>query len=135
MARLARRRKRENKVERFLPLGYFGLALAAAVMLLPSALRPPAQQPNQTAELSPHAPPECRIHHGAVRAVLEALLPEGGGDLKGASRSRHELLLASGYINRPTDFAELEFSANGDNRRIYEEALGTGFPAGERQAS
>ena len=53
-----RRRKRGSSVEKFLPLGYFGVAIACAVLLLPSALRPPSQQPNQTAELSPNAPPD-----------------------------------------------------------------------------
>src|SRR5438874_695633 len=53
-----RRRKRNSTVEKFLPLVYFGVALACAVIVLPSALRPPAQQPNQTAELSPDAPPD-----------------------------------------------------------------------------
>src|SRR5437763_15119101 len=55
---MARRRKGKSTVEKFLPLGYFAVALACAVILLPSALRPPAQQPNQTAELSPNAPPD-----------------------------------------------------------------------------
>ena len=31
---MARRRKRKSSVEKFLPLGYFGVALACAVMLL-----------------------------------------------------------------------------------------------------
>ena len=56
-----RRRRRDNKaskVERYLPLGYFAVAALAAIVILPSALRPPAQQPNQTAELSPNAPPD-----------------------------------------------------------------------------
>jgi serine/threonine protein kinase/formylglycine-generating enzyme required for sulfatase activity len=53
------------------------------------------------------APPEHRYHQKAARAVLKALLPESGVNIKGALRSQSELLEASGYINRPKDFADL----------------------------
>jgi serine/threonine protein kinase len=42
------------------------------------------------------APPEHRYHQKAGRAVLKALLPEGGTDIKGQMRSHQELLAASG---------------------------------------
>src|SRR5262249_5581010 len=51
--------------------------------------------------------PECRCHREAARAVLGALLPEGGGPIKGRRRTRAELLRAAGYRNRPTDFDDL----------------------------
>ena len=35
-----------------------------------------------------NAPPEHRYHQKAARAVLKALLPEGGSDIKGHMRSR-----------------------------------------------
>jgi serine/threonine protein kinase/formylglycine-generating enzyme required for sulfatase activity len=53
------------------------------------------------------APPEHRYHQKAARAVLKALLPEAGTDIKGHLRSQQELLAASGYTNRPKDFDDL----------------------------
>ncbi len=53
------------------------------------------------------APPEHRFHQKAARAVLKALLPESGTNIKGQMRSRSVLLEASGYANRPRDFDEL----------------------------
>ncbi len=53
------------------------------------------------------APPEHRLHQRAARAVLKALLPETGADIKGHMRSHQELLAASGYADRPRDFDDL----------------------------
>ncbi len=53
------------------------------------------------------APPEHRFHQKAARAVLRALLPEQGSDIKGHMRSQQELLEASGYARRPSEFAAL----------------------------
>ena len=53
------------------------------------------------------APPEHQLHQAAAQAVLKALLPETGTDIKGQMRSRQELLEASGYSNRPRDFDDL----------------------------
>jgi eukaryotic-like serine/threonine-protein kinase len=53
------------------------------------------------------APPEHRLHQKAAQAVLKALLPETGTDIKGQMRSRQELLEASGYESRPRDFDDL----------------------------
>jgi formylglycine-generating enzyme required for sulfatase activity len=53
------------------------------------------------------APPEHRLHQKAAQAVLKALLPESGTDIKGQMRSRHELLEASAYSHRPGDFDDL----------------------------
>src|SRR2546430_3045902 len=53
------------------------------------------------------APAEHRFHQKAARAVLQALLPEQGTDLKGHMRSREELLAASGYAGRLRDFDDL----------------------------
>jgi hypothetical protein len=54
-----------------------------------------------------HAPPEHRLHQKAARAVLHALLPEQGTDIKGHMRSYAELLAASGYDSRPREFNDL----------------------------
>jgi serine/threonine protein kinase/formylglycine-generating enzyme required for sulfatase activity len=53
------------------------------------------------------APPPHRLHQQAARAVLRALLPEPGVDIKGHLRSHQQLLVASGYERRPQDFADL----------------------------
>jgi formylglycine-generating enzyme required for sulfatase activity len=48
-----------------------------------------------------------RAHEQAARAVLKALLPEQGGDIKGNMQSHGKLLAVSGYARRPQDFEEL----------------------------
>ena len=53
------------------------------------------------------APPAHRLHQKAAQAILKALLPESGTDIKGQMRSRQELLEVSGYANRPRDFDDL----------------------------
>ncbi len=53
------------------------------------------------------APPEHRYHQKAARAVLKALSPEMGTDIKGHMRSYAELLNASGYAGRAKDFDDL----------------------------
>ena len=53
------------------------------------------------------APPEHRFHQKAAQAVLKALLPETGTDIKGQMRSRQELLEASGYANPLREFDDL----------------------------
>ncbi len=53
------------------------------------------------------APPEHRLHQKAAQAVLKALLPQTGTEIKGRMRSDAELREASGYADRPRDFADL----------------------------
>ncbi len=53
------------------------------------------------------ASPEHRFHQPAARAVLAALLPETGSNIKGNSRSYKELLQSSGYARRRKDFDHL----------------------------
>ena len=53
------------------------------------------------------ADPRNRRHQASVRAVLHALLPDAGSDIKGEMKSYDELLAVSGYGRRPQDFAEL----------------------------
>ena len=53
------------------------------------------------------APPQHRYHQKAARAVLKALLPDSGTDIKGTMRSRAELLEVSGYVHRLADFDDL----------------------------
>lgn len=60
---------------RAVPLTYIGTAMVLAAMLLPSALRPPPDQANQSAALSPDAPPEEQAEQ-IIQSVQQA---EGGG--------------------------------------------------------
>ena len=64
------------------------------------------------------APPEHRYHQKAARAVLKALLPDSGTDIKGHMRSQQELLHASGYASRPKDFDDLIRVLDGEIRLI-----------------
>ena len=50
---------------------------------------------------SPQANPKHRLHQKAAQAVLKALLPETGTDIKGQMRSEGELQEASGYATDP----------------------------------
>jgi hypothetical protein len=53
------------------------------------------------------APPEHRLHQGAARAVLKALLPDSSTVLKGAQRSSQELIEVAGYSRRAEEFNAL----------------------------
>jgi eukaryotic-like serine/threonine-protein kinase len=53
------------------------------------------------------APPEHRLHQKAAQAILKALLPQSGTDIKGQMRSEAELREASGYVSRPRDFDDV----------------------------
>jgi serine/threonine protein kinase/formylglycine-generating enzyme required for sulfatase activity len=64
------------------------------------------------------APPEHRVHEKAAQAVLKALLPETGSDIKGRMRSREDLLEASGYVQRPREFDALLRILDGELRLI-----------------
>jgi serine/threonine protein kinase/formylglycine-generating enzyme required for sulfatase activity len=67
---------------------------------------------------APTAPPKHRLHQKAARAVLEALLPEQGTDIKGHMRSRPELLEASGYARAPAKFDDLLQILDGELRLL-----------------
>ena len=53
------------------------------------------------------ANPEHRMHQQAARAVLAALLPESGGEIKGSMQAESTLLNAAGYQGQEREFAEL----------------------------
>jgi serine/threonine protein kinase/formylglycine-generating enzyme required for sulfatase activity len=64
------------------------------------------------------AQPRHRHHQQAARAVLKALLPETGTDIKGNMRSRDKLLEVSGYARRLDDFEELLRILDGEVRLL-----------------
>jgi serine/threonine protein kinase/formylglycine-generating enzyme required for sulfatase activity len=85
------------------------------------------------------APPSHRLHQKAAQAVLKALLPEPGIDLKGFMRPQEELLTAAAYTGRPAEFIELLNLLDGELRLItpaeLEEVAGDAWRvAGEEQA-
>ena len=53
------------------------------------------------------APREHQLHQQAARAVLRAMLPEAGTDIKGGRQSYEQLLEASGYAQRAKEFDNL----------------------------
>ena len=67
---------------------------------------------------SPQSNPTHRLHQRAAQAVLKALLPESGSDIKGHMRSHRELFEASGYAARPTDCDVLLRVLDGELRLI-----------------
>ena len=80
-------RRGNGSLERFFPVGLVAVVLLAGLVLLPSALRPPNQQPNETAELSPDAPPDnnpqaiiAALNRGASGVGSETAggTPDGG---------------------------------------------------------
>ena len=79
------------------------------------------------------ASPRHRSHQQAARAVLKALLPEQGTDIKGNMRSFGQLLEASSYARRPQDFEELLRILDGEVRLITPtEPAGADSEAGDR---
>jgi serine/threonine protein kinase len=64
------------------------------------------------------APLSHRLHQKAARAMLRALLPEQGTDIKGTMRSDDELLAACGVGTRPHEFAEVLRILDGELRLV-----------------
>ncbi|MGI9517348.1 MAG: formylglycine-generating enzyme family protein, partial [Pirellulaceae bacterium] len=64
------------------------------------------------------SPPLHRLHQAAARAVLNELLPDAGADIRGQMKSRHELLQASGYVDRADAFNELMLLLDSELRLV-----------------
>ena len=64
------------------------------------------------------ASPQHRLHQKAAQAVLKALFPDIGTDIKGHMRSQQELLEASGYAVQPKNFDALLRILDGELRLI-----------------
>jgi serine/threonine protein kinase/formylglycine-generating enzyme required for sulfatase activity len=80
--------------------------------------------------VSSAAPPGHRRHERAARAVLKALLPERGTDIKGALRPREVLLAASGYAGEVREFDDLLWTLDAELRLVTPadgEAGGPGY--------
>jgi formylglycine-generating enzyme required for sulfatase activity len=57
--------------------------------------------------ISPQANPRHRMHQKAAQAVLKALLPDSGTDIKGQMRSEEALRTAAGISGRPREFHDV----------------------------
>ncbi len=64
------------------------------------------------------APPARRPHQRAVRAILGALLPEQRTEIRGALRSRADLLAASGYDGQTREFDEVLYTLDRELRLV-----------------
>jgi eukaryotic-like serine/threonine-protein kinase len=64
------------------------------------------------------APPECRYHQKAARAILKALPPDSGIDIMGHMRSESELLALSGDAGQPRNFAAVVHILDSELRLI-----------------
>jgi hypothetical protein len=64
------------------------------------------------------AAPRHRAYQEAAKAVLTALLPEQGSDIRGKVQSRETLLQVSGFAGRPQDFEELLRILDSESRLI-----------------
>jgi serine/threonine protein kinase len=84
---------------------------------------------------SPQANPKHRLHQKAAQAVLEALLPETGTEIKGQMRSEQELKDASGYVDRPRDFTDLMHILDNEVRLITPTDSEGSSPEGQRTTS
>src|SRR5262249_52704415 len=67
---------------------------------------------------SAQANPKHCLHQRAAQAVLKALLPQTGTDIKGQMHSEAELRAASGYAGQPRDFDDLVRILDHDLRLI-----------------
>ncbi len=67
---------------------------------------------------APSANRKYRSHQEGATAILKALLPEHGSDIKGQMRPLPELMIAAGYQDRDQDFAELLRILDGELRLI-----------------
>ena len=85
---------------------------------------------------APTAPPTHRLHQHAARAVLKALLPDGGTDIKGRMQPYERLLDLSGYAKRPDEFHTLLAILENEVRLIAPtEPDGTSFDNGAAEVS
>jgi formylglycine-generating enzyme required for sulfatase activity len=83
-----------------------------------------------------NAPAEHRLHQQAAQAVLRALLPEEGTQIRGHMRSYQELLEGSGYARQPRNFEDLLRILDTELRLITPtdpEAVGSGQSAVSRR--
>ena len=71
--------RRRKPVQRYVPVGYLAIAIALAVLLLPTALRPPPDQQNTSSAFSPDAPPDDTPAESFLASIRRASSSTAGG--------------------------------------------------------
>jgi len=72
---------RRSSSGRFVPVGYLVAAIAAAALILPTALRPPVDQQSSSAAFSPDAPPDDTPPEALLQAIRQASSSTAGGSI------------------------------------------------------
>src|SRR2546425_6421543 len=93
MSRRARTRRAENAV----PVAFMGLGMPLIAVLLPPALRPPAPQTPQTAQLSPDAPPDNKTESliASLNRASSGTAGAGAGAASDLNAAGDDTLLAA----------------------------------------
>lgn len=79
---MPRTSRSSRPLERILPLGFIGTALALAVLLLPTILRPPQDLQSTTAAFSPDAPPEETPPEALLQSLRQASSSTAGAKVE-----------------------------------------------------
>src|SRR3954447_14684462 len=82
MTATARVVRRSSRSDRYLPLVYLLVALLLAVVILPSVLRPPRDQPTTSSGFSPDAPPDKNNQSSVFSSFQQASSGTPGGVTK-----------------------------------------------------
>lgn len=72
--------RRRNNSQRFMSLGYVGVSLGLAVLLLPTIFRPPQDQQNSSAAFSPDAPPDDTPPEVIIQSLGQARSSTAGSE-------------------------------------------------------
>src|SRR4051812_30887342 len=79
MTATARVVRRSTRSDRYLPLVYLLVALLLGVIILPSVLRPPREQPTTSSGFSPDAPPDKNNQASVFSSFQQASSGTPGG--------------------------------------------------------
>src|SRR5256714_4024217 len=77
--RTVARQRRSSRSDRLLPFVYLGVALLLGVIILPSILRPPREQPTTSSAFSPDAPPDKNNQNSVFSSFQQASSGTPGG--------------------------------------------------------
>src|SRR2546430_12071626 len=77
--RTVARQRRSSRSDRLLPFVYLGVALLLGVIILPSILRPPREQPTTSSGFSPDAPPDKNNQASVFSSFNQAVSGTPGG--------------------------------------------------------
>src|SRR5437867_957482 len=78
--------QKQSRTSHIAPIAFALIAMLGVILLLPSALRPPPDRANQSAELSPDAPPD-QFQSSIIQALGRGSTSTAGVDTQQASGS------------------------------------------------